>query len=69
MNYFFLIPISITLGLTGLGAFFWCMRNNQYDDLDGAATRILIPDTGPPVSSNVRGLPQEDRTDHAASDR
>ncbi len=42
MSYFFLIPISIILGLTGLCAFFWAMRHNQYDDLEGAAARILI---------------------------
>lgn len=42
MSYFFLIPVSIGLGLTGLGAFFWAMRHHQYDDLDGAAARILI---------------------------
>jgi cbb3-type cytochrome oxidase maturation protein len=47
MSYFFLIPISIALGLTGLGAFFWAMRHDQYDDLDGAAARILIADSGP----------------------
>ncbi|MDP3342250.1 cbb3-type cytochrome oxidase assembly protein CcoS [Frigidibacter sp.] len=42
MSYLFLIPISIALGLTGLGAFFWSMRHDQYDDLQGAASRILI---------------------------
>jgi cbb3-type cytochrome oxidase maturation protein len=41
MNYLFLIPISIILGLMGLGAFFWAMRHNQYEDLDGAAARVL----------------------------
>lgn len=41
MSYLFLIPVSIALGLTGLGAFFWSMRHNQYEDLDGAAARIL----------------------------
>ncbi len=46
MSYFFLIPVSIGLGLTGLCAFFWAMRHEQYDDLSGAAARILIaPDT------------------------
>lgn len=49
MSYFFLIPISIILGLTGLGAFFWAIRNNQYDDLEGAATRILNAESGPVV--------------------
>lgn len=41
MSYFLLIPVSIALGLTGLGAFFWSLRHDQYDDLDGAAARIL----------------------------
>ena len=54
MSYLFLIPVSITLGLTGLGAFFWAMRHDQYNDLDGAAARILLtPDQPlpPPVPS------------------
>jgi cbb3-type cytochrome oxidase maturation protein len=37
-----LIPIALFLGLTGLAAFFWAMRSNQFDDLDGASMRILI---------------------------
>jgi cbb3-type cytochrome oxidase maturation protein len=37
----YLIPIALTLGLVGLGAFFWAMRNGQFEDLDGAAHRAL----------------------------
>lgn len=45
MSYLFLIPVSVGLGLTGLCGFFWAMRHDQYDDLDGAAARILmVPD-------------------------
>ncbi|QIQ85396.1 cbb3-type cytochrome oxidase assembly protein CcoS [Erythrobacter sp.] len=40
----FLIPIALGMGLLGLAAFLWSMRNGQYDDLDGAANRILIDD-------------------------
>lgn len=40
----FLIPIALGLGLAGLAAFFWSMRDGQYEDLDGAANRILIED-------------------------
>ena len=40
----FLIPIALGLGLTGLAAFAWSMRNGQYDDMEGAAVRILIED-------------------------
>jgi len=40
----YLIPIAIFLGAVGLAAFFWSLRNGQYDDLDGAAERILFDD-------------------------
>jgi len=40
----FLIPIALLLGLVGLGAFLWTVKNQQYDDLDGAAHRILLDD-------------------------
>jgi cbb3-type cytochrome oxidase maturation protein len=40
----FLIPIALGMGLAGLGAFLWSMRDGQYDDMDGAAARILIDD-------------------------
>ena len=39
-----LIPIALLMGLAGLVAFFWAMRSGQYDDIDGAAHRILIDD-------------------------
>ena len=37
-----LIPIALGMGLLGLLAFLWSMRDGQYEDMDGAATRILI---------------------------
>lgn len=40
----FLIPIALILGGIGLAAFFWTMRTGQYDDLEGAAHRVLIDD-------------------------
>jgi len=39
-----LIPVALLLGLGGLAAYFWSLRNGQFDDLDGAAARILIDD-------------------------
>ena len=39
-----LIPIALLMGLAGLAAFFWSLDSGQYDDLDGAAMRILIDD-------------------------
>lgn len=40
----FLIPIALGMGLLGLGGFFWAMRKGQFEDLDGAAQRILVDD-------------------------
>ena len=37
----YLIPIALILGALGLGAFLWSMKSGQYQDLDGAAERIL----------------------------
>jgi len=36
------IPVAIAMGLAGLTAFFWALRDNQFEDMDGAANRILI---------------------------
>jgi cbb3-type cytochrome oxidase maturation protein len=33
--------MALGLGLAGLFAFLWSLRSGQYDDLDGAALRIL----------------------------
>ena len=43
-----LIPIALLLGLAGLAGFFWAMRSGQFEDLDGAALRILIEDVPAP---------------------
>ena len=47
-----LIPIALGLGVAGLAAFFWSVRSGQYEDLDGAAERILIDDDGPIVDED-----------------
>jgi cbb3-type cytochrome oxidase maturation protein len=73
MSYFFLIPVSIILGLTGLGAFFWAMRHNQYEDLDGAALRILInldqPLPPPPPATKKTDEKLPAHADHAHESR
>lgn len=43
----YLIPIALFLGGLGLAAFLWSLKSNQYNDLDGAAHRILIDDDEP----------------------
>ena len=37
----YLVPMALALGLTGLAAFLWSLRAGQYEDLDGAALRVL----------------------------
>jgi cbb3-type cytochrome oxidase maturation protein len=40
----YLVPVALALGLTGLAAFLWSLRTGQYNDLDGAALRVLSDD-------------------------
>jgi cbb3-type cytochrome oxidase maturation protein len=44
----YLIPIALLLGSIGLAAFIWSLKTGQYDDLDGAANRILFDDENAP---------------------
>jgi len=55
-NLIFLIPIALFLGGLGLAAFIWSLSNGQYEDLDGAAERILIDEEdGEEPKSRARG--------------
>jgi len=40
----YLVPMALLLGLTGLAGFLWTLKSGQYEDLDGAALRILPDD-------------------------
>ncbi|ODT72527.1 MAG: cytochrome oxidase maturation protein, cbb3-type [Pelagibacterium sp. SCN 63-23] len=52
-DFFYLIPISIVLGLIGLVVFLWTLRNGQYEDLDGASERFLYEDDRPRPDRDV----------------
>ena len=39
-----LVPIALGMGIVGLAAFLWSMRSGQYEDLEGAAERVLLAD-------------------------
>lgn len=43
-----LIPVALLLGGIGLAAFLWALKSGQFEDLDGAAERILIEDDDAP---------------------
>ena len=78
----YLIPAALFLGLLGLVAFLWALRSGQFDDLDGAAHRILFEDdehvpATPPArresapsrsASEPRAAPAADRSE-VGSDR
>ena len=40
----FLIPLALVLGIIALAAFLWSLKAGQYEDMDGAAERILLDD-------------------------
>ncbi len=40
----FLVPAALFLGLLGLAGFMWSLKTGQYEDLEGAAWRILQDD-------------------------
>ncbi|MBL4841773.1 MAG: cbb3-type cytochrome oxidase assembly protein CcoS [Thalassospira sp.] len=43
-NLLLQIPIALFLGLLGLAAFLWSLKSGQFDDMEGAANRILFDD-------------------------
>lgn len=40
----YLIPIALVLGGLGLAGFLWALKSGQYEDMEGAANRILFDD-------------------------
>lgn len=59
-----LVPISLGLGLLGLGFFVWTLKNRQYEDPKGDAARILSDrwDDRPAPADDPRPQPRPDRT-------
>ncbi|HLT79090.1 MAG TPA: cbb3-type cytochrome oxidase assembly protein CcoS [Ferrovibrio sp.] len=39
-----LIPAALALGLLGMAGFLWALKRNQFEDLEGAAQRVLFDD-------------------------
>lgn len=58
-----LVPLAIAMGLVGLAAFLWSLRAGQYDDLDGAAERVLLPE------AIDRPLPDDPREEERSKTR
>jgi cbb3-type cytochrome oxidase maturation protein len=48
-DFFYLIPLALALGMVGLATFLWSLKSGQYEDLDGAAARILSNEDDSPI--------------------
>lgn len=51
----YLLAMSLFLGACGLAVFLWSLRSGQYEDMDGAANRILFDDPVPVKSALIKG--------------
>ena len=51
----YLLVTSLVLGACGLAVFMWSLRSGQYEDMEGAANRILFDDPEPtPAPARAR---------------
>lgn len=48
IGFFLFICAAFVLGIVAVVTFLWSLRNGQYEDLDGAAHRILMRDNDTP---------------------
>ena len=51
----YLLPISLVLTVISLFAFFWTVRRNQYQDLDGDCLRALGDEDLPLARNSMDG--------------
>jgi len=58
-----LLPGMLLLGIIGVGLFFWAVRNGQYDDMDGAASRVLLDDDLDEMGMGTRIKSNKDQDD------
>ena len=62
----FLIPVALALGFLGLIAFLWSLKDNQYEDVQGAAYRILNDDDlSPEEQAKINARSQEKKNDNS----
>lgn len=62
-DFFYLIPIALALGAVGLAAFLWSLKSGQYEDLDGAAARILSNEDDNPIVKVRQPSPSSENGD------
>lgn len=50
----FLLPVSILLGISFLIAFIWSVRKGQLDDMETPAYRMLLDDEKSDINNNLK---------------
>ncbi|MDX1574048.1 MAG: cbb3-type cytochrome oxidase assembly protein CcoS [Methylophaga sp.] len=61
-----LLPGMLLLGIIGVAVFFWAVRSGQYDDMEGAAHRVLMDDDEP--ESDDKTVETDDSEDDNTSE-
>lgn len=59
------VPISMVVAGILVWAAFWAIKNNQYEDLEGPAHRILMDDDDPRIPTQPHE-PEQNHKDHRA---
>jgi cbb3-type cytochrome oxidase maturation protein len=61
---YLLIPLTLILLAFALWAFFWAVKNDQFDDLEGPAYRILFDDdeNDLPLDQRPQQKPSQQKT-------
>ena len=61
MSLVLLITLSVGMGLVGLAAFLWALRDGQFDDPEGSAWRVVAPQDPPKRKGQPDAGPAADR--------
>lgn len=51
---FLLVPVAIVLAGVGVAAFFWAVRDGQFDDVETPALRMLLDEAAEPPPAAER---------------
>ncbi|MEZ5524713.1 MAG: cbb3-type cytochrome oxidase assembly protein CcoS [Pseudomonadales bacterium] len=62
---YLLIPIALILVVVGVAIFFWAVKSDQFEDLEGPAHSILFDDSPAPKKKNS---PQQDQAPKSGDD-
>ena len=51
---YLLVPLSVVLVFVVGAVFYWAVKNDQFEDLEGPAHRVLSDDDGPARDTDVK---------------